>query len=99
MTGTATTNGRLTLTLDLSDEQIDAIAVVVASRITTTQPAPWLDTNEAARYLGFGEADLRKGRERVRDLAAARKFETTHDGRRLLVLRSSLDAYLQQDAA
>jgi excisionase family DNA binding protein len=93
----ATTNGRLTLTLDLSDEQIDAIAVVVASRLNTTQrQAPWLDTTEAARYLGFGEADLKKGRSRVHDLAAAGKLETTHDGRRLLIRRESIDSYLSE---
>jgi excisionase family DNA binding protein len=83
----------LTLTLTLSEEDLDAIAERVAARVAPPAPerTPWLDTAGAAEYLAAKPG-------RIHDLVALRRLTPRRDGRRLLFRRSDLDAYLEASA-
>ena len=48
----------------------------------------WLNSDEAARYLGCP-------RSRIHDLVQLRRLEPARDGRRLLFRTTDLDAYLE----
>ncbi|MHB8234312.1 MAG: helix-turn-helix domain-containing protein [Solirubrobacteraceae bacterium] len=81
----------LTLTVELTAEQIDAIASRAAELVTAQQaPAtsPWLNVAEAAERL-------RCGKDRVYDLIALGKLEPRRDGRRVLLRVDDVDAYLE----
>jgi excisionase family DNA binding protein len=81
----------LTLTLELSGEQLDAIAESVAVRLRPApleHATPWLNTADAAAYLAAKPA-------RLHDLVQLGRLTPRRDGRRLLFHRSDLDAYLE----
>ncbi len=80
----------ITVTLAVTDEQLDALAELVAARLSPAPRdlSPWLDTAGAADYLAAKPA-------RIHDLVALGKLTTRRDGRRLLFARAELDAYLE----
>jgi excisionase family DNA binding protein len=80
----------LALTIELSGEQIEAIAERVAGLLADAQPTPaeWLNANDAAKHLACT-------RDRLYDLVQLGKLEPRRDGRRLLFRRSDLDAYIE----
>jgi Helix-turn-helix domain len=80
---------------ELTPAQLDLLAARVADLIGAPVEE-WLDTNQAAKILGFSETDLKRGRGRVHDLAAAGKLATARDGRRLLIGRKSIENYIRQ---
>ena len=84
------TNAPLTLTVELTPDQFDAIAQRVAELLTpqTAPPAEWLNTTGSARHLACT-------RGRLYDLVQLGLLEPRRDGRRLLFRRSDLDAYLE----
>ncbi len=88
------TRGPVVLRLQLDDAQLDAIAARLTDRLGTQSGtvAAWLTAEDAGRYIGY--TDTEKGRGRIYDLKALGEIECAKDGRRLLVKRSSLDAYL-----
>jgi hypothetical protein len=67
--------GRVRLEVELTDAQIAAIAERVADIIAAREPAPerWLDTKDAADYLGCHPVTLRK-------LAAERRIDFQQEG-------------------
>ena len=80
----------LALVIDLTPEQLDAIAERVATRMPASSAtvSPWLSTESAAEYIDAKPA-------RIHDLVQARKLTPRRDGRRLLFRRDDLDAYLE----
>ncbi len=83
----------LRLSVELSSAQLEQIALRVAELVSPNGGQPkWLDVEQAAAHLGYGDA--KKGRERIYDLKARGLIEHAHDGRRLLLRRNSLDEYL-----
>jgi hypothetical protein len=83
----------LTLALTLTDEQLDALADLVAERLRPAplEGSPWLDTKGAADYIAAKPG-------RIHDLVALGKLIPRRDGRRLLFARRDLDAYLEASA-
>ncbi len=80
------------LTVDIPATLVDAIADAVAARLNTstdTTASPWLNVEQAATYIGDAPAS------RVYDLVQQRKLTAHRDGRRLLLNRDDLDAYLR----
>jgi excisionase family DNA binding protein len=79
------------VTFSLSREQLEQIAERVAELLTERQAPtgedPWLNSDQAAAYLGCP-------RSRIHDLVQLRRLHPHRDGRRLLFRRSDLDAYL-----
>lgn len=65
----------LPLTLALSDNQLDAIAERIAAKLASRarQDDEWLDSREAARYLGIHRDTLRR-------LAADGRVDCQQDG-------------------
>jgi excisionase family DNA binding protein len=83
-----------TLTLELTGEQLDALAELVAARLgERAAPAPptWLGARGAAAHLVCSVG-------RIHDLVALGKLTPRRDGRRLLFRRDDLDAYLEGTA-
>jgi excisionase family DNA binding protein len=81
----------LTVTLELSDEQLDELARRVAAILADREPpAPsaWLSAKDAAAHLACTP-------DRVHDLVSLGHLEPRRDGRRLLFKREALDAYLE----
>lgn len=83
--------GGLALTIQLTEEQLDAIAQRVAA--INNQPKMsddigYLDAAGAAEYLATTK-------ERIYDLVQLRKLRPRRDGRRLLFTRDDLESYLQ----
>jgi excisionase family DNA binding protein len=80
----------LTVTLSLTDAQLDMLADLVAERMRppTLDGSPWLDTKGAANYIAAKPG-------RIHDLVALGKLTPRRDGRRLLFARADLDAYLE----
>src|SRR6266699_5834726 len=64
-----------------------AAAIVLQQLATTESESPYLTIPEAAAYL-------RCKRQRIDDLLSARRLQRLKDGRRTLILRAELDAYL-----
>ena len=90
----AAREGSLSLLVELTPEQLGAIAQLVASRIAVgaSEPAPtWLDTRGAAEYIAGTPG-------RIHDLVQLGKLVPSRDGRRLLFRRVDLDAYLEGSA-
>jgi excisionase family DNA binding protein len=88
-----TSNDRHELTLQLPPELIDAIAERAARLVLETlndqRPlaSPYLTIPEAAAYA-------RCKRQRIDDLLSARRLTRYKDGRRTLILKAELDAWL-----
>ena len=81
-----------TVTIELSPEQVEAIAERVAAILADGRPsAPdtWLDAAGAAEHLSCS-------RDRIHDLVGLRKLQPRRDGRRLLFRQHDLDAYVEQ---
>jgi len=78
------------LTVRLTDEQLAEIAERAAALIPTDAPAvsPWLNVAEAAERL-------RCRKDRIYDLIALSKLHPRRDGRRVLLHREDLDAYIE----
>jgi excisionase family DNA binding protein len=82
------------LKLSLTDDQVSEIARRAAVLMATDQaPAsPWLNVADAAEHL-------RCGKDRIYDLIALGKLSPRRDGRRVLLRREDLDAYIEGRAA
>jgi excisionase family DNA binding protein len=80
------------LTVRLTDEQLVEIAERAAALIPNSAPAvsPWLNVAEAAERL-------RCRKDRIYDLIALGKLRPRRDGRRVLLHRDDLDAYIEGD--
>lgn len=78
------------LTVTLTDEQLTEIAERAAALIPTGTRAvsPWLNVADAAERL-------RCGKDRIYDLIALGKLHPRRDGRRVLLRRDDLDAYIE----
>jgi excisionase family DNA binding protein len=78
------------LTVRLTDEQLVEIAERAATLIPrdTTAVSPWLNVADAAERL-------RCGKDRIYDLIALGKLHPRRDGRRVLLHRDDLDAYVE----
>ncbi|MHB1539663.1 MAG: helix-turn-helix domain-containing protein [Solirubrobacteraceae bacterium] len=77
------------LTIRLTDEQIAQIAARAAALIPAATPAsPWVNVAEAAERL-------RCRKDRIYDLIALGKLHPRRDGRRVLLHRDDLDAYVE----
>jgi excisionase family DNA binding protein len=84
------------LLAELDDDALEVLAdrlvPLLAARLNTEGPTnPWLNAEDAARYLACS-------RDRLYDLVQLRKLEPGRDGRRLLFKRTDLDAYLETAA-
>jgi excisionase family DNA binding protein len=79
----------LALTVELSPDQLDAVAERVAALLAPPSAgSPWLGAKAAAEYI---DAPV----SRIHDLVQLRKLVPRRDGRRLLFHRDDLDAYLE----
>jgi excisionase family DNA binding protein len=80
------------ITLDIPEELVEQIARRAADLVAERQPSnglsPWLSAPEAAERL-------RCDRDRIYDLIALGKLIPRRDGRRVLLHRDDLDAYLE----
>ena len=79
------------LIVRLTDEQLAEIAQRAAALVSTDNAAvvsPWLNVAEAAERL-------RCRKDRIYDLIALGKLEPRRDGRRVLLHRDELDAYIE----
>jgi len=78
------------LTVRLTDEQLAEIAERAAALISADSPtvSPWLNVAEAAERL-------RCRKDRIYDLIALGKLHPRRDGRRILLHRDDLDAYVE----
>ncbi|HEX4838589.1 MAG TPA: helix-turn-helix domain-containing protein [Solirubrobacteraceae bacterium] len=78
------------LTVTLTDAQLVEIAERAARLVPTgAQPtSPWLNVAEAAELL-------RCSKDRIYDLIALGKLQPRRDGRRVLLRRDDLDAYVE----
>lgn len=77
------------LTVRLTDEQLAEIAERAAALVPATpMGSPWLNVTDAA-------GRLRCGKDRIYDLIALGKLHPRRDGRRVLLHRDDLDAYVE----
>lgn len=78
------------LTVTLTDRQLAEIAERAAALVSPTAQAgsPWLNVTEAAERL-------RCSKDRIYDLIQLGKLQPRRDGRRVLLRRDDLDAYLE----
>lgn len=79
------------LTVRLTDEQLAEIAQRAAALVLTNTVAaisPWLNVAEAAERL-------RCSKDRIYDLIALGKLQPRRGGRRVLLHRDELDAYVE----
>lgn len=78
------------LTVRLTDEQLAEIARRAAALIPNDADgmSPWLNVTDAAERL-------RCKKDRIYDLIALGKLHPRRDGRRVLLHRDDLDAYLE----
>jgi excisionase family DNA binding protein len=83
----------LELTIRLTDDQLAEIAerAVALIPMATAPVSPWLNAAEAAEHL-------RCRKDRIYDLIALGKLHPRRDGRRVLLRRGDLDAYIEQRA-
>ena len=79
------------LTIRLTDEQLAEIAERAAALVpeASTTASPWLNAVEAAEHL-------RCRKDRIYDLIALGKLHPHRDGRRVLLRRDDLDAYIER---
>jgi excisionase family DNA binding protein len=80
------------ITLDIPEDLLEQIARRAADLLAERRPSnglsPWLSAQEAADRL-------RCDRDRIYDLIALGKLIPRRDGRRVLLHRDDLDAYLE----
>lgn len=80
------------LLAELTDTDLDRLAELLAPRLAgrlgDQRATPWLNAEDAARYLACD-------RGRLYDLVQLQKLSPRRDGRRLLFRRDELDAYLE----
>jgi excisionase family DNA binding protein len=77
------------LTVRLTDEQLAEIAQRAAMLVPVAPSvSPWLNVTDAAERL-------RCGKDRIYDLIALGKLHPRRDGRRVLLHRDDLDAYVE----
>ncbi len=79
------------VTVRLTDEQLAQIAELAAALVPPTVApvvSPWLNVADAAEWL-------RCGKDRIYDLIALGKLHPRRDGRRVLLHRDDLDAYVE----
>jgi excisionase family DNA binding protein len=78
------------LTVTLTDRQLAEIAERAALLVSadTDTVSPWLNVAEAAERL-------RCSKDRIYDLIALGKLHPRRDGRRVLLRRDDLDAYIE----
>jgi excisionase family DNA binding protein len=77
------------LTVRLSDDQLAEIARQAAALIPhEPEESPWLNVTDAAERL-------RCKKDRIYDLIALGKLHPRRDGRRVLLHRDDLDAYIE----
>jgi excisionase family DNA binding protein len=78
------------LTVTLTDQQLAEIAERAAALVSTgpQEGTPWLNVTDAAERL-------RCGKDRIYDLIALGKLHPRRDGRRVLLHRDDLDAYIE----
>jgi excisionase family DNA binding protein len=78
------------LVVTLTDRQLAEIAERAAALLATRDGAssPWLNVPEAAERL-------RCSKDRIYDLIALGKLNPRRDGRRVLLHRDDLDAYIE----
>ncbi len=80
------------ITLDIPEELVEQIARraadLVAERQPSTELSPWVSAPEVADRL-------RCDRDRIYDLISLGKLTPRRDGRRVLLHRDDLDAYLE----
>jgi excisionase family DNA binding protein len=78
------------LTVRLTDEQLGEIARRAAALVppNAIEVSPWLNVADAAERL-------RCGKDRIYDLIALGKLTPRRDGRRVLLHRNELDAYIE----
>jgi excisionase family DNA binding protein len=77
------------LTVRLTDEQLAEIAKRAAALVPAAPAgSPWLNVIDAAERL-------RCGKDRIYDLIALGKLHPRRDGRRVLLHRDDLDAYIE----
>lgn len=81
------------LTVRLTDEQLAEIALRAAALIPSSEPtaSPWLNVADAAERL-------RCRKDRIYDLIALGRLHPRRDGRRVLLHRDDLDAYIEGGA-
>ncbi|HEY5287735.1 MAG TPA: helix-turn-helix domain-containing protein [Solirubrobacteraceae bacterium] len=80
------------LTVRLTDEQLAEIAQRAAALVSSAPTvSPWLNVADAAERL-------RCGKDRIYDLVALGKLHPRRDGRRVLLHRDDLDAYVEGQA-
>jgi excisionase family DNA binding protein len=91
MSAKPSTPGCSSLALQLPAELLEQIARRAADILAERQPttaSPWLNVTEAADRL-------RCGKDRIYDLIALGKLTPRRDGRRVLLHRDDIDAYLE----
>lgn len=78
------------LTVRLTDDQLAEIAEHAAALVSVVTPtaSPWLNVTDAAERL-------RCRKDRIYDLIALGKLHPLRDGRRVLLHRDDLDAYIE----
>jgi excisionase family DNA binding protein len=78
------------LTVTLTDQQLAEIAERAAALVSTGphEGTPWLNVTDAAERL-------RCRKDRIYDLIALGKLHPRRDGRRVLLHRDDLDAYIE----
>jgi excisionase family DNA binding protein len=78
------------LTVTLTDQQLAEIAERAAALVSAgpQDGTPWLNVTDAAERL-------RCGKDRIYDLVALGKLNPRRDGRRVLLHREDLDAYIE----
>jgi excisionase family DNA binding protein len=82
------------LAVVLTDAQLAEIARQAAAFLPAPEPiaSPWLNVSDAAERL-------RCRKDRIYDLIALGKLHPRRDGRRVLLYRDDLDAYIEGRAA
>ena len=87
---TCRSQSMIELIVTLTDGQLAEIAEQAAALLAARNSAgsPWLNVAEAAERL-------RCGKDRIYDLIALGKLQPRRDGRRVLLHRDDLDAYLE----
>jgi excisionase family DNA binding protein len=81
-----TAAGGMTM-LTLGPASVDALADALACRLAPQEASPFMTIAEAGEYL-------RVPRHRIDALLSQRKLSRQKEGRRTLIRRSDLDAYL-----
>lgn len=76
------------LVAELPEHALRQLADALAPYLDRPPATPWLSVPEAAAYL-------RASKQRVYDLIHAGALEPARDGRRVLLRREQLDAYLE----